>query len=178
LPFPQKSYSRLAAAAMLGPACFALAQSSVAARAQFEVAAIRRNTSGGAVYPGPPVGKRFAATKLPDATSEPCGTFEESLAPCGGMSVTSTGIVNQRVSMQRFARVLWGVVGRPVVDKTGFTRPFSVHLEFAPIDDASADISKPSVFTAVQEQLGLKLESGTAPVETLVIDHVQRPSEN
>jgi len=70
-----------------------------------------------------------------------------------------------------------------VVDKTNLTgkydvdlqwTPESVRLQSAPVDEPTS----PSIFTAVQEQLGLKLESAKGPVKTLVIDHVERPSEN
>jgi uncharacterized protein (TIGR03435 family) len=63
---------------------------------------------------------------------------------------------------------------------------FDFHLEFTP-DEATPGIPAsgdagdppgPSIFTALQEQLGLKLESGKGPMELLVIDHVERPSEN
>ncbi len=84
------------------------------------------------------------------------------------------------------------LTGRTVVDKTGITGEFPVHLTFAPDDSmlqvpgapgdpgnaAAAADSGPSFFTAVQEQLGLRLESGKGPVEVLVIDHVEKPSEN
>lgn len=70
------------------------------------------------------------------------------------------------------------VTERPVVDKTGLTGLYDFTLEWAP-DDAPTDVTEgPSIFTAVQEQLGLKLESTKAPVEVLVIDHVERPSAN
>jgi uncharacterized protein (TIGR03435 family) len=66
---------------------------------------------------------------------------------------------------------------RPVVDKTNLAGVFDVKLSFAPEDlDGARDF--PTIFTAVQEQLGLKLESTRAPVEVLVIDKVQRPSGN
>jgi uncharacterized protein (TIGR03435 family) len=66
------------------------------------------------------------------------------------------------------------ILERTVIDKTGLTGRFDVHLEYRPELDGEG----PSIFTAVQEQLGLKLESGKGPVETLVIDHVERPSQN
>jgi uncharacterized protein (TIGR03435 family) len=79
-------------------------------------------------------------------------------------------------------------VGRTVVDKTGLAAIYDFTLQFTP-DDSSAvpttgagpsaqDPTAPSIFTAVQEQLGLKLESGKGPVGVIVIDHVERPSEN
>jgi len=74
--------------------------------------------------------------------------------------------------------------GRPVNDKTGLTGRFNVHLEYAPPEDArvngqridAADVTAPSIFTAIQEQLGLRLESSKGPGEYLVIDHVERPT--
>jgi uncharacterized protein (TIGR03435 family) len=90
---------------------------------------------------------------------------------------------------------LTNILGRTVIDKTGFTGKFDVHLEFA-FDDALAglagpntpsirrhepvpgDLDNPSIFAAIQQQLGLKLESTKGPVEVLVIDHVERPTEN
>ena len=95
------------------------------------------------------------------------------------MGVTSESITNEKVSMDWFASVLAGVLGRPVLDRTGFTGSFEVHLEFAPVapgDDT--DNTKPSIFTALEEQLGLRLEPQKGSEEVLVIDHVERPSEN
>jgi uncharacterized protein (TIGR03435 family) len=75
-------------------------------------------------------------------------------------------------------------LGRPVVDKTGLTGKYDIKLEWArdqgpgSEDAASNDASGPSIFTAVQEQLGLKLNSTKGPVDTLVIDHAEPPSAN
>ena len=70
---------------------------------------------------------------------------------------------------------------RPLINKTGLAGRFDFHLEFA-IDDvraaASSDAAGASIFTAVQQQLGLKLEATKGPAELLVIDHIERPSEN
>jgi uncharacterized protein (TIGR03435 family) len=63
--------------------------------------------------------------------------------------------------------------GRTVIDKTGLSGLFDLHLEFTP-DDGTG----PSFFTAIQEQLGLKLESAKGPVKVFVIDHIERPSGN
>jgi uncharacterized protein (TIGR03435 family) len=70
---------------------------------------------------------------------------------------------------------------RSVIDKTGLAGRFDIHLEYTPASaevPSSADPGPPSLFVAVQEQLGLKLESGRGPVELLVIDHVEKPSAN
>jgi uncharacterized protein (TIGR03435 family) len=75
-------------------------------------------------------------------------------------------------------------VGRPVVDKTGLTGNYDIKLEWAhdsgasSEDGTSTDASGPSIFTAVQEQLGLKLVPTKGPVETLVIDRVEQPTAN
>ena len=77
--------------------------------------------------------------------------------------------------------LLSGPAGRPIVDKTGLTGKYDMHLDMGqpgpPAADGSADPGA-SIFSAVQEQLGLKLESQKDQVETLVIDHVERPTEN
>src|SRR6266700_559232 len=116
--------------------------------------------------------------------------------PCGpGLVKAGTGLtmLGISVSMPAFAKQLSLIVGREVIDKTGFTGRFSLHLEFA-IDDALAGLpgpagadasgqpadpaARPTISTALQEQLGLKLEVSKGPVDVLVIDHVERPSGN
>jgi uncharacterized protein (TIGR03435 family) len=80
-----------------------------------------------------------------------------------------------------FAKTLLSTAAdRPVLNQTGLTGLFDIHLEFAPETAAPADdpAGGPSIFTAVQEQLGLKLEPSKAPKEFLVIESVERPSEN
>ena len=70
--------------------------------------------------------------------------------------------------------------GRMVVDKTGLAGSYDWSLDWTPdnIDSASADANKPGLFTALQEQLGLKLQPAKDPVEVIVIDHIELPSEN
>ena len=89
----------------------------------------------------------------------------------------------QGISISEFSFFLEGS-GRPVIDKTGIPGKFDFHLEYAPDEDQRRRVSDageptaPSIFTAVQEQLGLKLESGKGHGDFFVIDHVERPSEN
>ena len=91
------------------------------------------------------------------------------------------------MTMASLAGLLSQRVDRMVVDQTGLTGHFDFKLDWAPGNAAptpdseistSPDPPGPSIFTALQEQLGLKLESTKAPVEVLVIDHVEAPSDN
>jgi len=83
------------------------------------------------------------------------------------------------VPLSNFVRNLGGTTGRFVIDKTGLTGPFDLELQWAP--DQPAGGAQPdgvSLFAAMQEQLGLKLEAKRAPVEVLVIDSAERPTED
>jgi uncharacterized protein (TIGR03435 family) len=91
--------------------------------------------------------------------------------------------------MTAFAASLSPSVGRIVVDETGLLGTYDVDLTFSPSEplgtsgdagrDHVASNSEGSfIFKALQEQLGLKLEPKRAPVEFLVVDHVERPSHN
>lgn len=121
--------------------------------------------------------------KLSESRPEPC-VYGETVAPgsqagCGAMSLTPESITNERVSMKWLAGVLSGLVGRPVLDETGFAGSFKLNLQFAPVTpDADTDGSKPSIFRAVEDQLGLILEPRKGTQDVVVIDHVERPSEN
>jgi len=88
-------------------------------------------------------------------------------------------------SVEEFAKAFLSLfVDRRVVDRTALNGLFNFHLEFAQTTtatDAAAalpDTAGPSIFTALQEQLGLKLETAKGPVDILVIDSVSKPSEN
>jgi bla regulator protein BlaR1 len=97
-------------------------------------------------------------------------------------------------TLDEFSKLLFLVVDRPVINKTGISGRFDIHVEFSrvgtkmagmpllqPTDGqppASDPTGPPSIFTALQERLGLRLESGKGPVEALVIDHIESPSEN
>ena len=86
-------------------------------------------------------------------------------------------IESHGVAIAVFAERLVEMLNQPVIDKTGLTGLFDIHLEFA-ADNAPADATGASLFTAIQNQLGLKLTSEKGPVEVLVIDHIERPSPN
>lgn len=107
------------------------------------------------------------------------------------MRIQPGEITATRISMSAFAEQLARQVGRNIVDKTRLEGiyDFTVHwtpepqgLAAGPPDSqgpaAPLDSSGPSIYTALQEQLGLKLESQKGPVETLIIESVERPSEN
>ena len=74
--------------------------------------------------------------------------------------------------------ILEELVGRSVVDKTGLKGAYDFHLQWEPDLSGADHNTLPSIFTALQEQLGLKLQSNKGPVKTLSIDHLERPSEN
>jgi uncharacterized protein (TIGR03435 family) len=118
--------------------------------------------------------------KLPNAHPESCTTWgittRGAQIGCDPMNATPESITDERLSMPWLAAVLGGMVGRPVIDKTGFNGSFKVQLEFAASNDANS--AKPSIFTALQEQLGLRLESQKGSVGILVVDHAEKPSEN
>ncbi len=78
-------------------------------------------------------------------------------------------------SVSTLAEQLSMIVGRDVVDKTGIAGRYNLKLQWTP--DAAAD-SGPSIFTALEEQLGLKLEPAKGPVQVLVIDRVEMPTAN
>jgi uncharacterized protein (TIGR03435 family) len=77
--------------------------------------------------------------------------------------------------MELLASALQSGVGEAVVDATGLDGLYDIALDFV---DESARDAGPTLFEALQQQLGLKLEAGKGPVEVVVIDHVEKPSEN
>ena len=88
--------------------------------------------------------------------------------------------------VSEFARSLQGLAGRLVLNRTGLKGPYDLELTFAQdrpngplppgVELPPVDPNAPNLFTALQEQLGLKLESTKAPIEVLVIDSVEQPS--
>jgi len=71
-----------------------------------------------------------------------------------------------------------GFIDRPMIDKTNLSGEYDVALKWTPENATAEDPSAPSLFTAIQEQWGLRLEAQTVPLDFLVIDHVEKPTEN
>ena len=101
----------------------------------------------------------------------------------GGVGATKTSVGPGKsrldgtaVSMELLAGYIGNRLGQIVVDKTGLSGGYDFTLEWAP--NQAADSSAPSLVTALREQLGLRLESQKSPVEVLVIDALEKPSEN
>jgi uncharacterized protein (TIGR03435 family) len=92
-------------------------------------------------------------------------------------------LVATNATMDRFAEILSRQMDRPIVNHTGLEGLFNITLKWTPAGattakpDAAA-IDGPSIFTAIQEQLGLRLRAQKVPVEVLVIDHAEKPTEN
>jgi uncharacterized protein (TIGR03435 family) len=99
---------------------------------------------------------------------------------CGFSVMDNNMIRATQIDMARFVPMLTFWVRRTVINKTGFTGTFDVDLKWNPDEAAGAPSpdTAPSIFTAIQEQLGLKLERSKGPVEVLVIDSVSKPTEN
>jgi uncharacterized protein (TIGR03435 family) len=81
-------------------------------------------------------------------------------------------------SIDSLPSLLNAEVGRPVVDKTGLTGKYDFTLEYTPAMGAALDSPEPSIFTAIQEQMGLMLEPAKAPIDVLAIDSIERPAAN
>ncbi len=129
----------------------------------------------------------------PDPTAPPPAPGQPPPKYCGNMRISPQDFNGAKISMMQLTTFLSDVLGRTVIDKTDFKGTFDVHLEFVRdqalasgilgngpggAETAPADSPGPSIFTAVQEQLGLRLESGKGPVEVFVIDSAEKPSEN
>jgi bla regulator protein BlaR1 len=116
--------------------------------------------------PGGAPGPRLVSTPGPCDPSDPRRVC--------GFSFSGSRLASPAVTMQRLAQELRGIVERPVVDATALEGLYQITLEWSP--DQQGD--GPSLFTALQEQLGLRLEPGRGPVEVLLIDSAERPMEN
>ena len=148
-----------------------------------------RNTAAQAAAAGrgapPPLPGMAGGPPPPDLNA----LLNGSTAPCGlGRFITGNVAASGR-SMAQIVTMLSDFVGRPVIDKTGLTGLFDLALKFAPegrhtgliqqfpsAQTPPVDPDVPSLSAALQEQLGLKLESARGPVEVVVIDRFERPT--
>jgi uncharacterized protein (TIGR03435 family) len=131
---------------------------------------------------GPSTGPRGFDPSKPPAR----GTSLSFVANSGGNLLQA--MVATAVPISSLVNMLQGQVGRPIVNKTALDGLFDFNLKFSPQGASSgpsataapdgADDPLPSLFTVLQDELGLRLDSGKGPVEVLVIDSVQKPSEN
>lgn len=147
---------------------------------------------------------RNGGIKLPPAKEANCVSFQPGMTPrsipgsvdCGyaPLMLTPTGLRmnGRKLHMADLVRELALTLGRPVMDKTGFTGEFDLHLNYtddsltkspgSATEDASGNRppGEPnlSIVFAAMQQLGLKLEPAKGPVEVLVVDHAERPTAN
>jgi uncharacterized protein (TIGR03435 family) len=108
--------------------------------------------------------------------------------PRGRMVIRGTTLEGKAIPIAALVSILADIAKRPIINKTGLSGLYDFRLEWSLDSGLATDqngqpaappnASGPSLTTAIQEQLGLKLESARRPVEVLVIDSVQRPSEN
>jgi uncharacterized protein (TIGR03435 family) len=153
------------------------------------LALTRRGGPGGAPGPG---GTGALAKGGPDGRGIGLGPgpmpAQGERPPCG-VRVGPGSIMAGGVSASQLARELSSWLNQIVVDRTGLTGTFDVDLTWTPDQfsqgrgelpsgSVAIDPSGPSIYTAVQEQLGLKLESQQGSVDVLVIDHVEQPTED
>lgn len=142
----------------------------------------------GKLGPGLTEAKAGSCTQ-PDPAAPPGPAAPQSLS-CGQFLMNSTRFAAVSIPISRMTPMLSRTLGRTVLDKTGLSGNFDVTVEWAPEQNPGLQLSadapaltvqnsdRPSIFTAFQEQLGLKLESAKGPVEIFVVDGVSKPSEN
>jgi uncharacterized protein (TIGR03435 family) len=159
---------------------------------------IHRETRQGPVYElvlgkGSPKLKPFQeGSCIPVAAGRPLPPLPADRGHYCRNMVFPGGVDFEGGTLSMLAGLLNLILDRPVIDKTGITDYFQIRLVFSPDDSgarrpAAADPGAPAevrapdapgIFQAIQEQLGLKLAPARGPVDVLVIDHVERPSEN
>jgi uncharacterized protein (TIGR03435 family) len=126
-----------------------------------------------------------AAPAQADGFPEMCGAFVDVSASNPGRLTIGARNVPMAMIATTFSSQGFGV-DRPVVDKTGLTGTFDIVVEFTPQINGplppgatfQPDESGPTFLEAMKEQLGLRLDKQTAPVDSIVIDHIEQPSEN
>jgi uncharacterized protein (TIGR03435 family) len=97
-----------------------------------------------------------------------------------GLKVRQGTATAGTVTLNQLLDALAPLVGRAAVDRTGLTGTFDFQLDWQgdSLDALPTDSTGPSLFQAIQEQLGLRLDARRGPVDVLVIDHIARPSPN
>lgn len=147
----------------------------------------------GKLGPGLAEAKEGSCTKF-DPVNPPSPP-ETGAAPrrwCGNSSVNPSHLTAIGVPIANLIPLFSQVLERTIVDKTGLTGSFDVGMAWTPDETqamkwqmppgvpapAPPDPGGPSIFTAIQEQLGLKLESSKGPVDVVIVDRAEKPSEN
>ena len=122
--------------------------------------------------------------KSPPPTNDPDHPTPPGQPGRGGISINNDDLTATAVPLSMFSEVLSGQLNHTVIDKTGLTGDYDLKLKWTPDEDShntsdnGAGDRPPDLFTALQEQLGLKLDSAKGPVETLIVDHVEQPTPN
>jgi uncharacterized protein (TIGR03435 family) len=123
-------------------------------------------------------GPKLKEDTTPFSDSADPGKTPAALKP-GSFMVSDSSITAVAIPVSTLTNALGFWVERNIIDKTGLTSRYDISLKWTPTElEGKTDNNAPGLFTALQEQLGLKLESSKGPVDTLVIDHVEMPTEN
>jgi uncharacterized protein (TIGR03435 family) len=129
-----------------------------------------------------PADRTLGEAPAPPPPGQPPAPF---IRPCGGVGGTGapggSRIDGGQVPMSDLVRFLTNILRRPVIDKTNLVGIYDIHVAYAGTNTLATDNSSdtgPTLFTALEEQSGLKLESTKGPVEVLVIDHAEKPDAN
>ena len=109
--------------------------------------------------------------KLPLASSDE--SLVKAAAPIGAQAMRLS-----KVSMDAFTLLLEDFVGGPIVDRTGLTDEYRINIYFAGIEESPPDSAVAPLFTAIQEQLGLKLQRTKATEDVIVVDQLEKPTNN
>jgi uncharacterized protein (TIGR03435 family) len=98
-------------------------------------------------------------------------------ANCGRFVISRGRIQGLGVHLQPFADLISDMLGRPVIDRTGFTGPVDLQLDFLPDDAVDATGPDASLVYLLEDKLGLRLKASYADIEMLVIEHVEKPAK-
>jgi uncharacterized protein (TIGR03435 family) len=112
-------------------------------------------------------------------TARAGGKIAPAAGPACRVEILAGSYVRDGIPLRLIADTISTRLQRPVVDRTGLTGFFDVELRFrAPNTTAAADSNEPDLVTALEEQLGLKLESTRGPVQVTIFDRIERPTPN